>query len=187
MKVAQYYAHPRNAFWPIAVATIQRSEPCFKRAHAINYEQRINLAVEYGLALWDVLSHCTRPGSLDSSIERASEVANPIAAWLESHPSVSRVCFNGKTAAAAFRRHLSAELEPTLSNRKIEFLTLPSTSPAMATLSLEEKNRTVAACSNSKCLEIETERIFNTVIGATIATCSRFAIGWVHTVLYGPL
>ena len=139
LKAAQYYAHPRNAFWPIAVATIQNSTPDYKHAHAISYAQRIQMATDYGLALWDVLASCERPGSLDSNIKRSSEVANPIGEWLNSHPSVVRVCFNGKTAAAAYQRHLVANQEAIQAPQHVKFFSLPSTSPAMATLTLEQK------------------------------------------------
>ena len=139
LKAFQYYAHPRNAFWPIVVSTIDNTRPNHADAHAIPYEIRIQKATDYGLALWDVLASCHRPGSLDSNIERSSEVANPIGEWLRSHPSVVRVCFNGKTAETSFKRHLQAEVNATLSKRRIEFVSLPSTSPAMATLNLTEK------------------------------------------------
>ena len=139
MKAVQYYAHPRNAFWPITVATIQNSPINLPQAHAIDYETRLTMACEHGLALWDVLSFCKRPGSLDNQIERTSEVANPIVEWLTLHPSVMRVCFNGKTAAALFRRHIKKEFEATVPPQQIEFVTLPSTSPAMASLTPEQK------------------------------------------------
>lgn len=97
------------------------------------------MASDFGLALWDVLATCNRPGSLDSNIERASEVANPIGEWLSSHPTVVRVCFNGKTAATAFQRHLKANIGQSVPPQCVEFHSLPSTSPAMATLTLDEK------------------------------------------------
>jgi len=85
-----------------------------------------------------VLARCERPGSLDSAIKRPSEQANPLLEWLTQHPSTLRICFNGKTAAALFRRHVMPELSSSL-NHQLECRTLPSTSPAMASLTLSEK------------------------------------------------
>lgn len=141
LHAAQYYAHPRNAFWPILLSVINRNAPDFAQAQLLAYPKRLQLACESGYALWDVLAKCERPGSLDSDIRRASEIANPIHSWLVAHPSVTRVCFNGKTAAALFKRHIQNELSQDVLDRPIQFFTLPSTSPAMATLSLKQKQQ----------------------------------------------
>jgi hypoxanthine-DNA glycosylase len=58
----QYYAHPRNAFWPI-MATLLGFDA------AIDYRARTETLAAAGVAVWDVLHSCHRPGSLDSSIE----------------------------------------------------------------------------------------------------------------------
>jgi len=150
LKADQYYAHPRNAFWPIVVARIQNTEPDYQQAHAIAYERRILMAKDHGLALWDVLASCNRPGSLDNNIERTSEVPNPIVQWLKRHPSVVRVCFNGKTAATAFQRHLRTDFEAALPQQHVEFHSLPSTSPAMATLTLKQKAELWGTALNDK-------------------------------------
>ena len=142
LKSAQYYAHPRNAFWPILISVIQQSEPDSRTVQKLPYPDRIQLACEHGYALWDVLAQCHRPGSLDSNIQQQSAIANPINEWLAQHPSVVRICFNGKTADALFNRHVRKEFNETMADRSIEFFTLPSTSPAMASLSLSEKHAT---------------------------------------------
>ncbi len=139
LQAVQYYAHPRNAFWPIAIGAIQHTQPHYQTAHAIPYEERIQAVIDHGVALWDVLAQCQRRGSLDSDIERSSEVVNPIHEWLAKNSSVKRVCFNGKTAAAVFRRHLGASTPLSKGSQPVQFFTLPSTSPAMATLTLPEK------------------------------------------------
>ena len=53
----QYYAHPRNAFWPIVSSVLG--------IQVTDYEDRVREATTRGIAIWDVLSDCIRPGSLD--------------------------------------------------------------------------------------------------------------------------
>jgi len=139
LRDVQYYAHPRNAFWPIVLSAITGMEPDFASAHAIAYDERIELLKAHNLALWDVLARCERPGSLDSAIDRKSEVPNPLAEWISSQPSLKRVCFNGKTAAKLFTRHIPLAAERGKPGPSLEFITLPSTSPAMASLGLSAK------------------------------------------------
>ncbi len=74
----QYYAHPRNAFWPMTMAMLRK-----RPLEEINladwpYEKRLELATDSGIALWDVLAQCIRPGSLDSAIVAKSVEVNPI-------------------------------------------------------------------------------------------------------------
>lgn len=139
LQAVQYYAHPRNAFWPIALAAIHQTPLDFKAAHRLAYADKTSSLTAAGIALWDVLATCHRPGSLDSRIDRASEVVNPITNWLIATPSVKRVCFNGKAAAAIFQRHIYRSGKPPSSLAHIEFMTLPSTSPAHASMSLTDK------------------------------------------------
>ncbi len=139
LQATQYYAHPRNAFWPIVLSAINGLPPSYEKAQQVAYNERLRLAKSAGFALWDVLAECSRPGSLDSNIERSSEVVNPILQWLEKQPTVKRVCFNGKTSAAVFNRHLGKAAAANDRLRDVVYTTLPSTSPAHAAMSLEDK------------------------------------------------
>ena len=65
----QYYAHPRNAFWWVMAQILNFS-------NELNYTQKVSKLESSGIAVWDVLFSCQRSGSLDSNIERASEVVN---------------------------------------------------------------------------------------------------------------
>ena len=124
----QYYAHPRNAFWPI-VAAHCGIDP------ASDYPTRVQAVLDAGIALWDVLAQCRRSGSLDSAIELADAQPNAIAELLDAHPTITRVCCNGAAAAQLYRRFLLP------GPPRVEVIQLPSTSPAHAGMPLAEKMR----------------------------------------------
>ncbi|HPQ39934.1 MAG TPA: DNA-deoxyinosine glycosylase [bacterium] len=133
LRQQQYYAHPRNAFWPIMGALLGAGPD-------LDYAQRAERLRAEGVVLWDVLKQCEREGSLDTRIRAASEVPNAIAPLLRRHPGIRHVFFNGGKAAAAFRKHVISELTETVRER-LTLRTLPSTSPANARMTLEEKCR----------------------------------------------
>ena len=124
----QYYAHPQNAFWKI-MASITG---CPSTA---SYEMRVNSLKDAGIALWDVLEQCIRPGSLDADIDMISAKANNIPAFIEKHPEITTICFNGSAAEKIFNKHVLL----TLQMAHIRYIRLPSTSPAHAGMSLENK------------------------------------------------
>lgn len=120
----QYYAHPRNAFWPIVGAV-------FGFDAQTAYAVRIKALQAAGVALWDVVARCDRPGSLDAAIVRASIVANDIGGLLVQYPSIDHVVFNGGTAASLYARHV----RPAMSAAPgVRYTALPSTSPAHAAM-----------------------------------------------------
>lgn len=128
----QYYAHPRNAFWPIMAGLTG----CPAGA---DYARRVASLVAVGIAVWDVLASGKRPGSLDSAIETATVEVNDFASFLRRHREIGTVCFNGATAERLFCR----EVLPGLARqRQLTRLRLPSTSPAHAALSTAAKART---------------------------------------------
>jgi double-stranded uracil-DNA glycosylase len=121
----QYYAHERNAFWPI-VGRLFDFDP------ASSYKARIRVLRARRIAVWDVLHSCVREGSLDTMIEE--EVANDFTAFFRAHPAIAHVFFNGSKAQSSFRRHVGAQI-----GRTLRFTRLPSTSPAHAALSMARK------------------------------------------------
>jgi hypoxanthine-DNA glycosylase len=131
LAAGEYYAHPRNQFWRI-VGELYGFDP------AAPYARRKAALTAAGIALWDVIGSCVRPGSLDAAIDDESVVVNDFAAFLASHARIARVCFNGRKAEAAWRRHVQDRLEPGC---KPECLLLPSTSPAHAGMSYLRKLR----------------------------------------------
>lgn len=130
LRAEQYYAHPQNLFWKI-LGQILGFDP------KAPYAERVACLQEAGIALWDVLASCRRPGSLDSDIHADSAVANDLADFLARHHGIKRICFNGATAETMFRRHVLPQL--LASGISIETVRLPSTSPANASIPLQQK------------------------------------------------
>jgi hypoxanthine-DNA glycosylase len=129
----EYYAHPRNLFWPILFAL-------FGETPAGEYPARIEFARRHGIALWDVCAGGTRLASADATIRR--EEPNAIETLLTSHPGIRTVAFNGSTAKRLYYRHFKPQPD-------IAYLALPSTSPAHARLGLAEKLAQWAALRQS--------------------------------------
>ncbi|HBL66184.1 MAG TPA: DNA-deoxyinosine glycosylase [Achromobacter sp.] len=130
LRQARYYGHPRNAFWPIAAQVLGFDA-------ALEYPQRLQALRAAGVALWDVLDACERPGSLDADIRHDTLVPNDFAAFFNAHPAVARVCFNGAKAGALYRRYVLPTLPPQA--RALDYVDLPSTSPAHAAASFDMK------------------------------------------------
>jgi len=128
LRANQYYAHPRNLFWRI-MGELLETDP------ALPYSQRVQALKSARIALWDVLRSCRRKGSLDSNIDHESLVPNDFAAFFLRHPQITRVFFNGAKAEECYRKHVL----PGTGMGTIEYLRLPSTSPANASLSYERK------------------------------------------------
>jgi double-stranded uracil-DNA glycosylase len=131
LRARQYYAHPQNLFWRI-IGGIVGFDP------VIPYDTRVALVRSADLAIWDVLKSCTRASSLDSDIDGATAVPNDIAAFLAAHPQIRRICFNGAKAEALYIKHVRPRLG---AYPDVQYVRLPSTSPANASLALTEKVR----------------------------------------------
>jgi hypoxanthine-DNA glycosylase len=128
----QYYAQPRNAFWPIMGHLVGA-------APDLPYPERLARLVAARIALWDVCASGFRPGSLDAAIDRASVVANDFPAFFDGHPGIALVCCNGATAAGLFARLVAPRLPAEAA--AIPRVALPSTSPAHAAMPFAEKLR----------------------------------------------
>ena len=126
LREAQYYAHPRNRFWPVMAAL------CAVPA-ALPYADRLHALHGAGVGLWDVIGRCQRRGSLDARIVRGSEVPNAIAVQVESLSALRLIVCNGGAAHAAFLRFIGPQLP---ARKPLRVIALPSTSPANAAWSL---------------------------------------------------
>lgn len=126
LALGQSYGHPHNLFWRFM-------GEMFDAGPELPYAERIRRLHARGIGIWDVLRDCERPGSLDASIVRASEVPNDIAGLLRSQPRLRTLVLNGGKAQEAFRRHVRPTLPEALRER-LTVLALPSTSPANASM-----------------------------------------------------
>ena len=123
LRAGQYYAHPRNAFWPIVFSL-------WGERTAADYAQRLAFARARRIALWDAARACEREGSLDTAL-RGVEF-NDFAALFAVAPGIRTVLCNGGAAHALFLKSGFAR------GRDLCVYKMPSTSPAY-TLPFEEK------------------------------------------------
>ncbi len=122
LAAGQYYAHPRNQFWPVLSAVWDVD------LRAMPYLQRLDEVRRRGLGIWDVYAHCRREGSLDSAIQDAE--FNDFVGLKRQAPALEAVAHNGGESARAMR--FTRTLGVAVSR-------LPSTSPANASWSFERK------------------------------------------------
>lgn len=126
----QYYGHPGNAFWSIMGELLG-----FDRN--LDYEKRKQFLINNKIALWDVLKSCSRQGSLDSAIKSDSVITNDFRSFFDNHPKIRKVFFNGTTAQKEYNKKVLPIIDVNYPN--LEYFLLPSTSPAMASLTKVKK------------------------------------------------
>ncbi len=122
LRAGEYYAHPRNQFWPLLSAMWGLD------LRALAYPERLAAMSARGVGLWDVYAHCRREGSLDSAIREAA--FNDLAGLRRIAPRLAAIVHNG--AESARGRRFTASLGVAVAS-------LPSTSPAHAAWSFERK------------------------------------------------
>lgn len=120
LRQRQYYAFKHNAFWRIMgeLYDFPVEKP---------YLERLAELRRNGIALWDVLAACERPGSLDSDIRAARP--NDIPGLVRKLPKLEKILCNGGAARNYLRRFF-----PELDAQQ-----LPSTSPAAARFTYAQK------------------------------------------------
>ncbi|RMH12069.1 MAG: DNA-deoxyinosine glycosylase [Gammaproteobacteria bacterium] len=130
LQAAEYYAHPRNAFWTIMAQL-------FGWETDLSYPERLEKLKGHGIALWDVIKQCQRPGSLDQHIVEDSIVPNDFDRLFRLAPQVQAVFCNGQRAYSLYTKWVRPTLDPPFA--KLPVTRLPSTSPAHASLNLADK------------------------------------------------
>lgn len=116
-----YYGHPRNRFWPVIARLFGQQDPG-------TIPGRRKLALDHGIALWDVLASCSIEGAKDMSI--AECVPNDLTA-ITNHAPIQAVFCTGAKAAELYGRYCQDATG-------IPAVRLPSTSPANAAASLDD-------------------------------------------------
>jgi hypoxanthine-DNA glycosylase len=118
---AFYYAHPRNAFWPII-------EEIFD-VHLETNEAKKAFCLEKGIGLWDVIASCERSNSSDTNLKNC--IPNDFETLLKNYPNIKALAFTGKRSYDLFLKYYKL--------LSVEKVLLPSTSPAHAAMKREEK------------------------------------------------
>ena len=115
-----FYGHKQNRFWKVL-------SNCFDCALPQTIDEKKELLLSNGVALWDVIYSCDIQGSSDSSIRNA--VPTDLAQVMRTAPIKAVYC-NGCTSGSLYARYQQKQTG-------IEAVTLPSTSPANAAWNLE--------------------------------------------------
>ena len=121
----EYYGNPKNSFWRILFACYGEdfSDP--------DAETKRSLIERHHIAIWDVIAECQAKNAADTSIKNQSYNL-AILDLITATPSMKKLFFNGN---AAYRFFIKGLGEPPL-----PYSILPSTSPAYARLSFEQKS-----------------------------------------------
>ena len=123
LALARYYGNPRNQFWALIGAAIERD------LVSLDYEARLEALLAARVGLWDTIGSARRAGSLDGAIK--DHVANDLNAIVEALPQIRAVAFNGGKSASIGMKQLAGRSDLAL-------VPLPSSSPAF-TLPFAEK------------------------------------------------
>jgi hypoxanthine-DNA glycosylase len=125
LKKQQFYGFDGNHFWHIIPKLFGVPRPP-------DYQDRLRLIRKNRIALWDVLYSCTRESALDAHIRDVKP--NKIPQLLKKYPNIRAVFINGRFAHDTFHKCFEGKI-----NRPVFYL--PSTSPAHASLTLQQKIR----------------------------------------------
>lgn len=129
LAAGRYYANPRNQFWRLIGAVIDRP------LEDLGYEERLTALLDAGVGLWDTVAAAQRPGSLDSDIRLHQ--ASDLQALVATLPELRALGFNGGTSARIGRREIGDQSGLALVN-------LPSSSPAYTLPFAEKRDRWLA-------------------------------------------
>lgn len=122
LAIRQYYGNPRNAFWRLMEGVLGVA------LVPLDYEARLATLLAHGVGLWDVIAEADRPGSLDAAIR--DPAANDLMQLVKTLPALRAVAFNGGTAA---------KLGGRLIGQRLPTIALPSSSPAHAARTFDQK------------------------------------------------
>mgnify|MGYP002801333373 FL=1 len=116
-----YYGYPRNRFWMVLAQVLGEPQP-------ETIEEKTEMALRHGVAVWDVLASCDIHGADDTSIR--NPVPDDMSRILDRAP-VQAIFTTGTKATALFRRYCAEQAG-------MDSIPLPSTSPANCRISTEE-------------------------------------------------
>jgi len=123
------YGHPQNRFWRVISQLAGEPLPTTN-------EQKRELCLRHGIALWDVIAECDIQGASDTSIRNAKP--NKLSLITNAAPIEAVFCTGAK--AYQLYRRLGCAQECGL-----EAVRLPSTSPANAACKMDQLLEAYAA------------------------------------------
>lgn len=127
LEAVEYYAHKHNLFWKFLF------EAFGEKFDTPDYTAKISFLTAHHFGLWDAVKSCVRDGSLDTNIKMATP--NDFKTLFLRYPNIKRLLFNGQKAFQLFKRFHGDLLT------KYDYIVLPSTSPANASIPLAERRR----------------------------------------------
>ena len=95
-----FYGHPQNRFWKVIPAVFGCEVP-------VTIEEKKELILSHGLALWDSIASCVITGSSDASIRDVRP--NDLRIILDSSP-IERIYCNGRKSYEMYGRYIRPEL-----------------------------------------------------------------------------
>lgn len=119
-ETAFFYGHGQNRFWRVVATVLGEKVP-------ESVDEKKEMLLRNGIAVWDVIRSCEISGSADSSIRNV--VPNNVGLILRAS-RIGRIFTNGKKADELYRKYLEAETG-------VKAVCLPSTSPANAAWTLD--------------------------------------------------
>ncbi|MBU0758154.1 MAG: DNA-deoxyinosine glycosylase [Nanoarchaeota archaeon] len=117
----EYYAYSRNIFWKLIGQILNI------KLVTLPYEERLKILLKNKIGLWDTIISCERDGSLDNAIR------NPVYADFSNFSNLKKICCNGNRSFESVRFCSVPE--------RMAAISLPSTSPANAGMTMDEKIR----------------------------------------------
>ena len=123
LDLQEYYGNRGNQFWKLLFTMLGK-----ELIH--DYTDKKLFLKEHHIAVWDVLAHCEREGSLDSNIK--NEIPNDFETFYKQHPHIQNVLFSSKNASKYYDKYVGRRVN-------IHYDILPSPSGAHATKSFLEK------------------------------------------------
>lgn len=115
-----FYHHPQNRFWKVLAGILECEVP-------ETVEEKKQMLLKNGIAVWDVIASCEIEGSSDSSIKNV--IPNDLTKILTC-ADIRQIYTNGATASKLYKKYC-------LGKTHMEDIKLPSTSPANAAYSLK--------------------------------------------------
>ncbi|MDD2960030.1 MAG: DNA-deoxyinosine glycosylase [Lachnospiraceae bacterium] len=115
-----YYGHPQNRFWKVLARLTGERVPG-------TIDEKKEMLLKHGIAIWDVIASCDIVGSSDSSIKNV--VPSNLHQVLDQC-SIKQIYANGNTAKKLFEKYQKADCGR-------DIIGLPSTSPANAAFQIE--------------------------------------------------